>query len=146
MKKNIVAFSILIFAQTLLSTHSYAYTQKTLDECMEMKESSDLQSRCLDTVKEIVNRELQTWVNYHVLNLEEITSNTGRSSALNMFNRAQNDFFSFRKDECQWQYLVVSPEKNARITYKKCFILTTQNRITQLSSIQLATEQLNPEQ
>jgi len=136
MKKNILALSLVIFSQTFISAPTSAYGQKTLNECMKMEESSNVQSRCLDTVKEIVKRELQTWVNYHVLSLEEKQSNTGRSSALKMFKRAQSNFISFRENDCQWQYLAVSPEKHARVIYKECFILVTQSRITQLSKIQ----------
>jgi uncharacterized protein YecT (DUF1311 family) len=134
MKKRILTLSILIFAPPLLAAP--LYVQKTIDECIEIGIKNEVQSsRCLDSVKELANRELQTWVNHHAFNLEDQISTTGRSSALKMFRRSQESFISFRENECRWQYLAISPEKNAGVTYKKCFILLTKSRIEQLSKI-----------
>lgn len=134
MTKKLLTLSVLIFSQSLLSLPAHA--QKTLDECKKMEQTAERQSRCFDSVKEVLDRELQMWVNNHTFNLEEKALNTGRRSALKMFKRSQNDFITFRENDCRWQYLAISPEKGANMTYKKCYILVTQNRINQLSKVQ----------
>lgn len=131
-KKNII-LSIIISTYCVLSAPVYA--QKTLEECEKIEATTDKQSRCLDSVKELLEREMQTWVNNHIFNLEEKAQTTGRRSALKMFKRSQDDFMTFRDNDCRWQYLAISPEKGADFAYKKCYIVVTQSRIDQLSMI-----------
>ena len=87
-------------------------------------------------MKDVIDRELQTWVNNHTFNLEEKALITGRYSPLKMFKRSQSNFITFRENDCRWQYLIVSPKKGAANAYKKCYILLSQSRITELSKIQ----------
>jgi len=134
MTKKILSLSFIILTQFILSTPAYA--QKTLDECDKMEQTTAKKSRCFDHVKDVLDRELQTWVNNHVFNLEEKALVTGRYSALKMFKRSQNDFVTFRDDNCRWQYLAISPEKGAGLAYKKCYIIVTQSRIKELSMVQ----------
>lgn len=122
---------ILIYFIFLAPVHA----QKALTECEAMKPTSDEHSRCLDVVKKGLERELQTWVNNHIFNLEEKALVTGRYSALKMFKRSQNDFITFRDNDCRWQYLAISPEPGADSAYKKCYIIVTQSRIDELSMI-----------
>jgi uncharacterized protein YecT (DUF1311 family) len=133
MTKKIFILSVLIFTSFIYSTSVYA--QKTLDECEKMEQTDDQKSRCFDRVKDLLDRELQTWVNNHVFNLEEKALVTGRRSALKMFKRSQNDFVTYRDNNCRWQYLAISPEKGAGLAFKKCYIITTQSRINELSMI-----------
>jgi len=92
-------------------------------------------STCLDDVKRLTDRELQTWVNNHTFNLEEKALLNGRYSALKMFKRSQRDFVTFRDNDCRWQYLATSPNKGANIAYKTCYILLSQSRINELSKV-----------
>ncbi len=133
MSKKLLLLSVFILTQFLLSTPVYA--QKTIDECEKIEKTPEKKSRCFDHVKERLERELQTWVNNHVFNLEEKALITGRYSALKMFKRSQSDFIAFRDNDCRWQYLAVSPEKGADMAYKKCYILVTQSRIKELSMV-----------
>ena len=133
MNTKILPLSVLILTQFIFSTAVYA--QKTLDECEKIEKTTDKQSSCFDIVKEELNRELQTWVNNHVLNLEDKALVTGRYSALKLFKRSQSDFITYRDNNCRWQFLAISPEKGAALAYKKCYILTTQNRINTLSIV-----------
>ena len=133
MIKKTLTLSSLILSQFIFLTPTYA--KKTLDECEKLEKVTEEQSRCFDTIKDVLDRELQTWVNNHVFNLEEKALATGRRSALKMFKRSQNDFITFRNNDCRWQYLAISPEKGADMAYKKCYILTTQSRIHSLSMI-----------
>ncbi len=133
MTKKILTLSVLIITQYIFSTPVYA--QKTVDECEKTEKTVEKQSRCFDHVKDVLDRELQTWVNNHVFNLEEKALVSGRYSALKMFKRSQSDFIAFRNNDCRWQYLAISPKQGADIAYKKCYILVTQSRIHELSMV-----------
>jgi uncharacterized protein YecT (DUF1311 family) len=52
-----------------------------------------------------------------------------------MFKRSQNNFVTFRDNDCRWQYLMLSPEKGASNAYKKCYIALSKSRIKELSQI-----------
>jgi len=133
MIKKLFVLNVFIVSQLLLSPPSYAI--KTLDKCEEVEQSTEELSRCLDSVKNAVDRELQTWVNNHIFNLEDKALITGRYSTLKMFKRSQTNFITFRDDDCRWQYLTISPEKGAGNAYKKCYILLSQSRIKELSQV-----------
>ena len=134
MIKKTLTLGSFILAQLALSLPVYA--QKTLTECEKVKQDPDKYSRCLDEVKETLDKELQTWVNHHVFNMEEKALVTGRYSAMKMFKRSQSNFITFRDNDCRWQYLAISPAKGAGIAYKTCYIIVTQARIKELSIVQ----------
>lgn len=124
-----------IFIFPLLMT-TPAQAAKSVAECQQKnadKISSAPMSRCLDGVISFVDRELQTWVNLHTFNLEEKALTNGRYSALKMFKRSQNNFITYRENDCRWQYLVISPEIGADLAYKTCYVQLSQNRIKALS-------------
>jgi len=133
MTNKILLLSVFIISQYLLSPIVFA--QNSVDECKKMSATPKNQSRCLDNIKAELDRKLQTWVNNHVFNLEEKALSTGRYAALKMFKRSQNDFITFRDNDCRWQYLAISPGKGAELAYKKCYIDVTQSRIDELSKI-----------
>ena len=133
MIKNISSLSFLLLALSSLSTPVVA--KKTIVECEKQGQKIESISRCLDGVKESFDRELQTWVNSHIFNMEEQALVTGRHSALKMFKKSQGSFITFRDNNCRWQYLAISPNKGADITYKKCYIIITQHRINELSTV-----------
>lgn len=133
MTKKLLTLTVFILAQFSLSVPVYA--QKTTAKCEKMKQTTDKLSHCLDGVKKSLERELQTWVNNHIFNLEEKALVTGRYSALKMFKRSQSNFITFRDNNCRWQYLAISPEKGAGMAYKKCYIRVTQSRIKELSVV-----------
>lgn len=134
MKKEFLTLSICILAQ--LSFSAYGDSPKTSAECEKHEQGTEKHSRCLDGIKDALDRELQTWVNNHTLNLEDKSLVTGRYSALKMFKRSQSNFITFRDNNCRWQFLAISPERGADTAYKKCYIRMTQNRITDLSVAQ----------
>ncbi|MCJ8321722.1 MAG: DUF1311 domain-containing protein [Colwellia sp.] len=110
-----------------------AYAAKTIKNCENKKVNNIAFSQCLDSVRDVVDRELQTWINNQVFLLEEVELNTGRSSALVMFKRSQSNFITFRENNCRWQYLALSPGTGAGPAYKRCYINTTNSRIKELS-------------
>lgn len=120
---------------TLFTTPAQAAVLKTVKACESKFTAPKALSMCFDQVKESVDRELQTWINNQIFILEEFALKTGRKSALDMFNRAQLNFITYRENNCRWQYLHISPEITAAPAYKKCYINTTQHRIEELSSI-----------
>jgi len=127
--------AIFTYACTLLLTllPDTAIAAKTLEQCEKLKGDDSEYLQCLDIVKESVERELQTWINNQVFKLEELALVTGRESALTMFKRSQNNFITFRENNCRWQYLALSPGKKAAPAYKKCFIDVSKTRIAELS-------------
>jgi len=125
--------SSLLLAQ--LFVLSGAHAAKTIKSCEDKKANNIAFSQCLDSVKDVVDRELQTWINNQVFLLEEVELATGRSSALVMFKRSQSNFITFRENNCRWQYLALSPGTGAGPAYKKCYIDTTNSRIKELSRL-----------
>lgn len=140
MIKRLLTVKMLIISQLLLSMPSHAV--KTIEQCENgmkvesAQKSSRALSRCLDDVKNAVDRELQTWVNNHIFNLEEQALVTGKYSTLKMFKRSQSNFVTFRDNDCRWQYLTISPKVGADNTYKRCYILLSKYRIEELSQVQ----------
>lgn len=133
MTKKILPLSVLILSQYFMSAPALA--QKSIEGCEQKSETPKNLSRCFDNLKSNLDSELQTWINNHVFNLEEKSRSTGRNAALKMFKRSQNDFITFRDNDCRWQYLAISPDKGADLAYKKCYIVVTQSRIDELSKI-----------
>jgi len=134
MIKKSLALTVLIISQLLLAVPSFAL--QTLDKCEKNEQTTEELSRCLDGVIEIIDRELQTWVNNHIFNIEEKALITGHYAVLRIFKRSQKNFITFRDNDCRWQYLAISPEKSADNVYKKCYILLSKSRIKGLSQIQ----------
>lgn len=133
MTKKILAISAILLAQQFITFPSHA--QKTIKQCESIKAEFKKQLLCLTSIKESVERELQTWVNNHVFNLEDKASKNNNNAPLKMFKRSHDNFITFRQNNCRWQYLAIFPDKKANAVFKKCFILTTQDRIKQLSQI-----------
>ncbi len=130
MKKT--AFTLLT-ALFFSVTSTQALAAKTIESCKSKMADPVEYSRCLDGVIDVVERELQTWVNNQIFILEELAINTGRTSALNMFKRSQSNFIQYREDNCRWQYLALSPSNESAPAYKKCYIRASLDRINELS-------------
>ena len=137
MKQTLILTSFLLL---LTSQKSFAEPVMTKSVTNCERKFSDVMalSRCLDQVKESVDRVLQTWINNQIFVLEEFALKTGRKASLEMFKRSQRNFITYRENNCRWQYLHISPNVNAATAYKKCYINTTQNRIDELSQLNQA--------
>jgi len=133
MIKKAPLLTALILSQLVFT--NIVFAKKTLADCNIKDQKINKSSRCLDSVKELVDRELQTWVNNHTLNLEEKAVINGRYSLLKIFKRSQSNFITFRDNDCRWQFLMASPENGANLVYKKCYIRLTQSRIKELSQV-----------
>ncbi len=107
---------------------------KTVAQCEKIKNNVIKTSRCFDTVKAATERELKIWVNNYTLNLGHSPENLPN---LRMFKRSQNNFITFRENDCRWQYLSSKEHVRADIIYKKCYISLSQQRIKELSLIEL---------
>ncbi len=114
---------------------STAMAKDTIKSCETNMTTATEISRCLDGIKEKKDRELQTWVNNQSFILEELAASTGRHASLNMFKRSQDNFISYRENNCRWQYLVIAPDPSAASAYKTCYITLTQYRIEELASL-----------
>ena len=118
-----------------ISPSTVALQAKNVATCEKNFDTPNELSRCFDIVKASIDRELQTWINNQTFVLEEFALATGRYSALNMFKRSQRNFISYRENNCRCQYLHISPSKIAASVFKKCYILSTRDRITELSRL-----------
>ena len=118
----------LLFSNTVLADDA-------VEKCESKMATTPELSKCLDGVKKQKDRELQTWVNNQSFILEELSANTGRRAALNMFKRSQRNFISYRENNCRWQYLSVSPGTGAAAAFKQCYITLTQDRIDELREL-----------
>ena len=137
MKKSLFTLSVLILAQCSFSAYgNTGEIENILAKCEKFEQNTDEHSRCLDNIKDSLERELQTWLNHHTLLLEEKVLVNGRHSALKLFNRSQKNFITYRDNNCRWQYLAIAPQRGAETAYKQCVIRMTQNRIKELSVIQ----------
>lgn len=137
MIKKTIPLLLTALLHTLAITEASA--AKSLEDCEQNRTTNVVFSQCLDTVKQLVDRELQTWINNQTFILEEVALVTGRQSALSMFKRSQSNFITFRENNCRWQYLAISPGTGAGAAYKKCYILLGKSRIAELSQINTTT-------
>ena len=133
---NKTIFNLLIIISFCISSNVFAYQPKKLEDCDKNFDTTSELSHCLDLVKDAIDRELQTWINNQVFVLEEFALVTGRRSALEMFKRSQRNFITYRENNCRWQYLHISPDTGAAAAFKKCYIVTTRNRINELSQLE----------
>ena len=124
-------FVITVFSFSSLATPP----NNSIATCDNVKASSIEYSQCLDTIKEKIDKELDTWINNQTFILEEIAKSTGRKSPYNLFKRSQNNFITYRENNCKWQFLIKLPASDAATVYKKCYIMTSRDRITELSRI-----------
>lgn len=138
MIKKTIPLLLIAFIQAFAIPEASA--AKSLEDCDNNRTTNVAYSQCLDIVKEVVDRELQTWVNNQTFILEEIALITGRRSALSMFERSQSNFITFRENNCRWQYLAISPGTGAGAAYKKCYIFLSKSRINELSQINAKTD------
>jgi len=136
--KNVIFLTISLFAIA-----PQAFAKSSIETCKNAKaanNSTESISRCLDGVINLVDNDLQTWINLHQFNLEEAALSTGRGSALKMFKRGQNNFSTYRENNCRWQYLAISPDTTAGLAYKECYISLTQQRIDELTRLAESTK------
>ncbi|WP_426370392.1 lysozyme inhibitor LprI family protein [Pseudocolwellia sp. HL-MZ7] len=106
-----------------------------ISQCDEQELEKKAYSQCLDLVKIKIDRELETWENNQLFILEDVAETTGRQSAFNMFKRAQRNFITYRDSNCKWQFLAELPSNDSAPVYKECYILTTKDRINELSRV-----------
>ncbi len=91
--------------------------------CSSKNQSQLEYSRCLDAALEKAERELATFENGHLLQLQELAQRTGRDDPLKVFNRSRKHFKQFRTDHCRWQYLALIPDSQAGASvYKECML------------------------
>ncbi len=125
-----------IFVLCIFTANSvYAFQPKSTKNCENRETTATELSQCLDIVKAYSDKQMQTWINNQTFILKEFVKISGRRSALTMFKRSQRNFITYRENNCRWQYLHISPGKNAASAYKKCYIQITNNRILELSKL-----------
>lgn len=135
-----MALSIFIIAFSTFSQASNKVTT-TLEiseimQCQQRHKDRIDYSRCLDSVVITYERQLKTWQNDIEFKLQEVSKTNGRKDAMAIFDVANEEFVSFRKKNCQWQYLAMLPDvSSASIIAKECKIGMTAQRIEDLKEI-----------
>ena len=105
-------------------------------DCKSKRQFSIEYSRCLDQQLDMLKRELVTWENNHILQLEDIASKSGRNDPLQVFKKSRQAFKTFSTEHCRWQYLAVVPDSQAGATlYKECQLELYKSQIELLSKI-----------
>ncbi len=132
MKKLVIVSSMCILFSSFNST---AKSSSIISQCDDKNSERAEYSQCLDLVKIKIDRELETWENNQLFILEDIAKTTGRQSAYNMFKRAQKNFITYRDNNCKWQFLAQLPSNDSAPAFKECYILTTKDRIKELSRL-----------
>jgi uncharacterized protein YecT (DUF1311 family) len=127
--------TLFIIGMIVLAPLSKAKAANTIEACKKNDSSTEVMSRCLDSVVDFTDKELQTWINLHQFELEEAALVNGRSSTLKMFKRSQKNFTTYRENNCRWQYLAISPNITAGLAYKECYILLSKQRINELTRL-----------
>lgn len=104
--------------------------------CQSQRQFSIAYSRCLDQKLENLQRELLTWENNHLLQLEDIAAKSGRKEPLVNFRKSRKSFKTYSTEHCRWQYLALVPDSQAGATlYKECMLDLLQGQIELLSKI-----------
>lgn len=126
-------FSFLVLFSFTSTAEDNIY--KSISTCGATKLSKIKYSQCLDIVKNKVDKELDTWINNQTFVLEENIQTTGRKSAYRMFKRAQQNFITYRENNCKWQYLIKLPSSESITDYKICYITMSKDRIKELTRV-----------
>jgi len=124
---NIILTAIIFFTAQLEANPIFS-------GCDLLKANKTAYGKCLDQTIESLDRTLSTWIENQTFKLEAIVHSTGRKTVLKLFKKSQVDFVAFRKNDCRWKYLFISPDKGAVSAYKTCYISLSQNRIDQLEA------------
>jgi len=131
MNYKIILAAISLYFATCTNAFADKNYIQAAQQCSNNKDEQTI-SRCLDVLIDNIDRDMQAWVNNQTFILEELALKSGRSSALSMFKRAQSNFVKYQEDNCRWQYLAISPNKMANISYKQCYIHLSVTRINEL--------------
>ncbi len=126
-------FSVLVLFSFASTAEDNTY--KSISTCGAAKLSEIKYSQCLDVVKNKVDSELTTWVNNQTFVLEENVKATGRKSSYYMFKRSQQNFITYRENNCKWQYLIELPSSTSATAYKICYIIMSKDRIKELTRV-----------
>ncbi len=104
--------------------------------CQPDKLSHTDYMQCLDQQLAQAKRELTTWENNHLFQLEEQASGTGRKDGLKLFNKARQSFELYTEQDCRWQFIRQLPKDDvAGASYKECQLSHLKQRIELLKQI-----------
>lgn len=142
MRRNGLLSSVLLLVMSLTCSNSMAAANVKVFEIAEIldcqarfKDRVDY-SRCLDRVLTGFERTLVTWQNDVKFKLQEVAELNGRRDAIIIFQVSNEEFESYKKKNCNWQYLAMLPDvSSASIINKECKIAMTSQRVEDLKEI-----------
>jgi uncharacterized protein YecT (DUF1311 family) len=123
-----------IILMTLFFFTTQVKASPLLKNCESIKKNNSEYGKCLDQAIDAIDRTLSIWIENQTFALEAIVRATGRKTVQKLFKKSHQDFISYRKNDCRWQYLVISPDANAAAAYKTCYISLSQKRVDQLKA------------
>lgn len=142
MKANwLVTTAALLLGFTLVKPVQAAENIKIFDikeilDCQSRFKDRVDYSRCLDRVLTNYERTLGTWETNMKFKLQEVAETNGRRDAIIIFQVSSEEFESYKKKNCNWQYLAMLPDvSSASIINKECKIAMTAQRIEDLKEI-----------
>lgn len=137
LKSFVISVALLCATSTAQAIDSVTlYEVPEILNCQERHTTIVSYSRCLDSVVKKYHRELTTWETNIELKLKDVAKVNGRHDAILAFKRSVKEFESFRKRNCNWQYLAMLPDvPSAGIITKECDVNMTIQRIGSLKEI-----------
>lgn len=109
--------------------------------CERGKPSHTEYMQCLDQQLVQIKRELTSWENNHLFQLEEQAASTGRKDGLKLFNKARQSFELYTEQDCRWQFISKLPNDDAAgASYKECQLFHFKQRIELLKQVHLKTD------
>lgn len=137
LKSCIVTIALLFTVTSTQAIDSVTlYEVPEILNCQERHKTIVSYSRCLDSVVKKYHRELKTWETNIELKLKDVAKVNGRHDSIMAFKGSVKEFESFRKRNCNWQYLAMLPDvPSAGIITKECDINMTIQRIGSLKEI-----------
>ena len=142
MKLNWLAFAAVVITSLVLTKPAVAaenikiFNIKEILDCQTRFKDRVDYSRCLDRVITSFDRTLVTWQNDIKFKLQEVAAINGRRDAIIIFEVSNEEFDSYKKKNCNWQYLAMLPDvSSASIINKECQIAMTAQRIEDLKEI-----------
>ncbi len=124
-------FALLCMVQT--TAHSY----DALEACRSQSQLDDEIHDCLDTYLDLMDRNLN--------DLTQFIDGELRNGQRAAFNRAQNAFYAYRRENCLWYLDIATSRAEAEQVAKNCLAEMSQQRLRELQILVGVHEALGAE-
>ncbi len=108
-----------------INTSAQAYN--ILQECMALSTQDEDIHNCLDNYLDVMDDNISDLSQYIAGDLSD--------DSLDAFQRAQETFFSYRKENCTWYLTLAQPRERAQQIAKNCLAEMSQQRLSELQAL-----------